>query len=499
MGDCMFGFLINDKFSYMKSIRKKTRFVALAAACCLLFIVSNGQTKKRFFTGDNTGKNDLDRISRPAERASRDMENLPSAVSLKAYAPSVGDQGQHGTCVAWSSSYAARTISYCIKRNITDPVKKNTVAFSPGYLYYQVKNAGDTNCTGGANIEMALQSLANKGDILKSENIPDCVRSIDNLTDSRAKNYAIKTYTRLAENFGSVSKNDINTIKKSLSEKKPVVLSLKCMYSFFGVGFDGAWIPRPATDVSQGNHAMCIIGYDDNKLGGAFEVMNSWGTTWGNGGFFWLTYDQMQQYGNYAVEMMDREAEQPEIKGSMDFILLDGSSMPVTRTKITTRSITVEDDDKADYSSYKLTENYPGGTAFKIKFTSNAPAFVYIFSMDDKQIVSKLFPYASDISPAINSTDATIYLPSESKHARLSNEPGSEKICVLYSKSQIDFDRLMNSITQAPSKMYETIMEMYKDQLVPVKNVQFGDDRISFNTKADEQQMVCFFVDLNHK
>ena len=245
---------------------------------------------------------------------------------------------------------------------------------------------------------------------------------------------------------------------------------------------------------------MCIVGYDDNKLDGSFEVMNSWGTTWGNRGFVWITYAQMQQYGNYAVEMMDREtADQSEIKGNMDFVLLDGTSMSVVRSKINTRSITVEDDDKADYSSYRLAENYPGGTAFKIKFTTNAPAFVYIFSVDDKNVVSKLFPYANDISPAINSANATVYLPSENKHARLSKEPGTENICVLYSKSPIDFDRLMNSINQAPSKMYETIMAAYKDQLLPMKFVDFDNTKINFNAKAAEQQMVCFFINMNHK
>ncbi len=482
----------------MKMIRKSIVRFTLTSAMYVLLAVSHAQTGKRFFTGDNTARQDLDKISRPAERATRDMADLPSAVSLKPYAPPVGNQGMHGTCVAWSSSYAARTISYCIQRNMTDPVKIKAAAFSPGYLYYQVKSAGDSNCVNGANIETALQTLTSKGDLLKSENIPDCVNTIDNLTDSKAKNYTIKAYTRLSENYGSVSKNDISTIKKSLSERKPVVFSLKCMNSFFGVGHDGVWTPR-ANDVNQGNHALCIVGYDDNKLGGAFEVMNSWGTDWGNAGFFWLTYEQMQQYGNYAVEMMDREAVQPEIKGSIDFVLLDGSSMPFARTKITTRSITVEDDDKADYSSYRFTQNYPGGTAFKIKFTTDAPAFVYIFSMDDKQVISKLFPYASNISPAINSTDATVYLPSESKHARLSNDPGTEKICVLYSKTPLDLEALMNSITQSPSKMYETIMDRYKEQLVPVKNIQFGDDKISFDTKAGDQQLVCFFINLDHR
>lgn len=482
---------------YMKLIRTWLQVMTVILAAGLLPGAAAAQ-ERHYFLGDNTSEKELDQIARPAERASRDMENLPAAFSLKQFAPPVGDQGQHGTCVAWSSSYAARTISYCVQRNITDPDKIRSASFSPGYLYYQVKTAGDNNCNGGANIERALQTLASKGDILKSENIPDCVAAIDAAVDDKARNYAIKAYTRLTQGFSSITKNEISGMKKSLSEKKPVVISLKCMKSFFTVGKDGLWMPK-TDDVYEGNHAMCVIGYDDNKFGGAFEVMNSWGPYWGNGGFVWITYPQMETYGNYAIEMMDKEAGQPEIKGSMDFVLLDGKSMPVQRSKITTRSITVEDDDAADYSSYRLAENYPGGTAFKIKFTTNAPAFVYIFSVDDKNVVSKIFPYAADISPAINSADATVYIPGENKHARLSNDPGTEKICVLYSKTQIDFNTLMADIMKAPSKMYETIMSDYGKQIIPVKSIAFGDDKISFDAKASDQQMVCFFINLNHK
>lgn len=479
------------KVQFVKSIH-----VLLITVSLLFFITAPAQ--QQYFTGDNTVSGDLERMSRPADRATRDMVDIPVAFSLKQYAPPVGNQGMHGTCVAWSSSYAARTISYCIQHAILDPAKIKELAFSPGYLYYQVKNKNDTNCTGGANIEMALAKLTNKGDLLLSDNIPDCVSTIDNQSDDKARNYTIKAFTRLTNGFSSMTSNDISVIKKSLSEKKPVVISLKCMNSFFGVGKDGIWVPK-ANDVYEGNHAMCVVGYDDAKSGGAFEVMNSWGSNWGNRGFVWITYPQMQQYGNYAVEMMDREAVQPEINGSIDFVLLDGSSMPVKRTGITTRSISVEDDDAADYSSYSLKENYAGGTAFKIKFTTNAPAFVYLFSVDDKNVVSTLFPYAANISPAINSTNATVYLPAENKHARLSKEPGTEKICVLYSKSPLDFTSLMKQINQEPANMYETIMQQYKDQILPVKNISFCDDRITFHAKASEQQLVCFFINLNHK
>jgi hypothetical protein len=35
---------------------------------------------------------------------------------------------------------------------------------------------------------------------------------------------------------------------------------------------------------------MCVVGYDDARYGGAFEVQNSWGTKWGNAGYIWIPY-----------------------------------------------------------------------------------------------------------------------------------------------------------------------------------------------------------------
>jgi C1A family cysteine protease len=37
-----------------------------------------------------------------------------------------------------------------------------------------------------------------------------------------------------------------------------------------------------------GGHATPLIGYDDNRK--AFLVQNSWGTSWGNHGFYYLPY-----------------------------------------------------------------------------------------------------------------------------------------------------------------------------------------------------------------
>ncbi len=69
-----------------------------------------------------------------------------------------------------------------------------------------------------------------------------------------------------------------------------------------------------------GGHAMCVIGYDDRKEGGAFQIMNSWGQDWGNNGVAWVLYkdfkhfvreayglNPMQKVGNAVVKNLSCE------------------------------------------------------------------------------------------------------------------------------------------------------------------------------------------------
>ena len=481
--------------------------VVIAISCA-----ANAQNKRKYFTGDNTSENEFNKISKSPQQTTRGLENSPSSFSIKQYAPVPGDQGSHGTCVAWSTAYAARTISYCIMHHITDQDKINASVFSPAFLYYYVKTQGDNNCALGAKIEPALKILADTGDVLLSANTADCISTVNSTNISSAKDYTIKAYSSLTNVFGRITKNEVIAIKKSITDNNPIICSLNCLSSLFNVGKDGIW-KIGTNDTTAGAHAVCIVGYDDNKFGGAFEVINSWGKDWGNNGFFWLTYDQLMQYGSYALEMMDREdyngdasrgLDAPQLRGSLDFVLRndfgnDAGVMPVLRTRIDSRANIVDDDSKASFSNYTLSENYSGGTKFKIKFTTNAPAFVYIFSIDNNKTVSTLFPYADNVSPAINSTNATIYLPSEEKHYTLNGDANRDQICVLYSKTAIDFNNLKSKISTSSSNIYETMSALYKNQIIPVKKINFKDNQISFVSTAAEQELVCFFIDMNHK
>ena len=54
-----------------------------------------------------------------------------------------------------------------------------------------------------------------------------------------------------------------------------------------------------------GGHAVTIVGYDDHRFGGAFKIVNSWGTGWGDEGYFWLPYGYFGRVVNEAYVLQD--------------------------------------------------------------------------------------------------------------------------------------------------------------------------------------------------
>lgn len=56
----------------------------------------------------------------------------------------------------------------------------------------------------------------------------------------------------------------------------------------------------------QGGHAVTLVGYNDNKYGGAYKAINSWSTSWGDKGYFWLPYSVAQTVYNGSYPLMSQ-------------------------------------------------------------------------------------------------------------------------------------------------------------------------------------------------
>jgi C1A family cysteine protease len=87
--------------------------------------------------------------------------------------------------------------------------------------------------------------------------------------------------------------SNLNSMKACLASGEPFVFGFKVFSSFESdVVTNTGIVPMPtSSDEDLGGHAVLCVGYDDNKK--YFKVLNSWGSDWGDYGYFYLPYAYM--------------------------------------------------------------------------------------------------------------------------------------------------------------------------------------------------------------
>ena len=233
----------------------------------------------------------------------------PDYVSLRNFAPTPGDQGNSASCVAWSLAHAL-TISKALHFNFAGTSTINPIRHSAAYLYHQLKPY--KGCQVPIAFPAALNLLKSRGDCLAEEFSPresTCDELPNTYHHQSAYRFRIENYVRLSGPSYTPDQK-IDMIRLALIKKQPVIIGAK-------VPSDLRLSPFSQLDWknAQSPHAMVVVGYDDHTE--RFEIMNSYGPTWGNGGFFQLDYYLLADrlIYSYAIEL-GKSFGQPEQSGT---------------------------------------------------------------------------------------------------------------------------------------------------------------------------------------
>ena len=421
-----------------------------------------------------------DNLPRRIEYSSLSYEGLPGTFSLKQYAPLPGDQGDYGTCVGWAASYAARTICESIALNRLNQTETTQNAFSVAQVYRNIR-PDDPEGVYGAQIYAALDYMRDKG-AAKMLDIERDVsfRQVDLAYYRTRKQYPIAGYLTL------FSRDDMQkltlitrTVKKSLTEGKPVIIAMNTPDSFTDA--KGAWKPDESPDYFYYAHALCVVGYDDHKYGGAFEVLNSWGRKWGNGGYIWIPYQTFLDYVYEGYEVIDN------IAGYSEKILFDGSV-----------KMDVKNPQSAG-ASFKLTNDYyTAGEIFtentQVNFTIGAGESAYVYSFSVFQPLGEetffspvlLFPQTG-MSALLNNSGSGAILPGGDKLFSL-DTPGTVHLITLFSKQPLDIQSIIRVFSLSAGSINKRLAASVGDGYTTA--LLFSENEAAFTAAPDDPRAV---------
>ena len=465
----------------------------VTAVSSLLYAVITLQAQQRTYSyGLLLNDSAYDQIPRKPTLLTRSYNVLPAAYSLKPYCPSIKNQGNYDTCTGWAIAYAARTIAEAVANNWRGTDRITREAFSPTFLYSEIKEKEDANCQKGAYIQKAFETLKTKGVVKYRDFSLLCSPPVSDKLYSKALQYTIDDYFSLFSNEEDSYSKKVGTTKKSIAEGRPVVVAMRCYKSF---SKDNEVVWSGILDHKKRYHALCVVAYDDNKYGGAFLLMNSWGTRWGDKGFKWVRYTDYNLYVNYAVEMYvekkntlaPTKSEPVDLSGEVHFVLSTGQEMHPELQTVNNNSY------------YKMEGSYLSGTRYRLYISNNEPAYVYVIGSDLTNSVTKVFPPNNRISAALVYQSNDIALPDEKWYIEMDNTKGTDYVCILYSHDELPIDDVVREIKAESGSFFDKVNKVLANKIVPPRVIHYDRSKINFSVKNTDKTIVPMIVEIEHQ
>lgn len=218
------------------------------------------------------------------------LTDVPAKVDLREHCSVVENQYQVGSCTANS---VVGALEYLDKKEGSDLVED----LSRLFVYYNTRTIENTvELDQGATLRNTIKALAEIGTCREDmwPYVPErFATKPDQACYDYAKNHTIVDYSRI------VSFQDMI---RCLASGYPFVFGFQVYNEFEGplVAKTGVLnLPGP-TEYCCGGHAVTAVGYDMDA--GTVLVRNSWGSSWGQGGYFTMPFAYISN-PNLAADM----------------------------------------------------------------------------------------------------------------------------------------------------------------------------------------------------
>ncbi|PHS68307.1 MAG: hypothetical protein COB12_00185 [Flavobacterium sp.] len=473
--------------------------VLLIITLCLTSFIGISQDSVGYDFPMGVSENDIEELEKMPQKAVLtrsfyDVVNLPNSYSLKQYAPIPKEQ-KYGTCTAWATAYAARTIIEAKANNWTDKEFITENAFSPAFTY-RITEPNKKKCKGASTLSI-VTSLKMIGALpLKNWKVDEnkkkdyyCPDEIGADLNLLASNFKIIDFSKL---FSDPKPRGSKTekVKLSLSNGNPVVIMMSCPNSFQKIK-KFVWEPTEYPNFGKySNHAMTVVGYDNNKFGGAFEIQNSWGTDYADEGYVWVTYKDFNAFVYGAIELfeyIEPAPEAPLFKGALS-VLNIAEQKKHTATLKNYNGIT-----------YKINEALTTGSRIRFYLQNDEDAFVYMLgtgSIDTS--VNKLFP-VNGINALLNYKENEVPIPSEEHYFEMDDTVGKDYIVLLYSKEKLEIERLLDFMNETEGSIDKKLFNIFDNQIISNKDIQFNENKMKFETfSKDKSKIMAIIIEFNH-
>ncbi len=248
------------------------------------------------------------------------MSSLPSSVDWRNYGGNfvtgVRNQGSCGSCWAFGSTAALES-----RKLIDDDIPGTDLDLSE-QVAISCSNQGD--CSGGY---LLRDYFVDTGLPLEScypyaQSNGTCTKACKNWELSA---YKVSRYTTVLPN------NSVDVLKNALIKYGPTVTTMEVYSDFDSYG---SGIYSYTSGVYRGGHAILLLGYDDTNS--CFICKNSWGTGWGEAGFFQIAYSEVDSVVNFGYNVVSYGDEIIYVSSSItspaNGAVVSGATCPVSGT-----------------------------------------------------------------------------------------------------------------------------------------------------------------------